>query len=814
MSEDPNVLAAQKWVNATYANAPGYVPCPTDGSTGWATVDCLTQALQHELGISPTVKNFGPGTFEAVKKRFRFPDQETNTNIVRIYNAALWCKGYYGSEHPAVWDSTATASLGELYGDIGLLPGSHIDADLWARITRSLLRMDQFRTVPGGHGTTKRIQQHLNQRYVQLVRIHAMNLVPCDGHYSRDVQQGLMLAVQYELGLDKATINGYFGEGTQQALKTRGTGSSLPADLALLFRAACWFNSPTWGSDGSAVHFASEKVFGDMPWPEEDGDVPWPDIEHWVNAFQAFSQIPTGTYNFQTWAQLLVSCGDTSRDAEGCDTAAYTSKERAQALWNEDYRIIGRYLDEHLDPDDEHYLGKALKPGEAQDIIDGGLRLFPLFQYNGTQLFNFTYEKGYDQGVKAVAKAREHGIPHGSCIYFAVDYDAQDHHITSNVLPYFHGVRTAFEQNGARYVFGVYGTRNVCERVSREAGARWSFVSGMSWGYSGNLGYPMPHNWSFNQIREYQFQAGYGLDANVWRRESDLGVSSLDFTGQGDQSLREYIDFVKRVEGVISAMGSGPPRHSVIDGTLAFLRSAEPAYHGVKWDAILGGISWDIMDACADAGIEPGDRLTYYDPRANHDITLAHFGAAAEGHYSRPGSGNDATVGEGCGWAGDILNAYTQWREDHRSMTGENFCVQVVGSATVESRFSSDDLIADVDAYNLSRMLHGSDGESGGGDDRLLSDALFTYHFWDGANRSGKRFTHFYDTRFSGSRSTFEATVRNILLDFDFFSAFDWGKKFFLPEDESQWPEKIPADQLDSFVDGLHTVITRRMEGE
>lgn len=808
MPEDPNVLAAQKWVNATYANAPGYVPCPTDGSTGWATVDCLTQALQHELGISPTVKNFGPGTLAAVRQRYLFPDQETNKNIVRIYSAALWCKGYYGPAHPAIWDLRAATSLAELYDDIGLDFREPLDADLWARVTRSLLRMDQFRTVPGGDGTTKRIQQHLNQRYVQQARIPAMNLVPTDGHYSRDVQQGLMLAVQYELGLDKATINGYFGEGTQQALKSVGTGSELHYDLRVLFRAACWFNSPTWDSNGSAVHFHPENVL--------DEDL-WEATEPWVRTFQTFSQLPTAgaNYNFQTWAQLLVSSGDTSRAAEGCDTAAYTSKERAQALNDKGYRLIGRYLDEHLDPGDEHYLGKALKPGEAQGIIDGGLGLVPLFQYNGTELANFTYAKGYDQGVKADAKAREHGIPHGSCIYFAVDYDAQDHHITSNVVPYFHGVRTALEQSGARYVFGVYGTRNVCERVSREAGARWSFVSGMSWGYSGNLGYPMPHNWSFNQIREYQFQADYGLDHNIHRKNGDDGAWRLDATGNGDQILRNYIDYVKRIEGAISAMGDGPPRQAVIDNTLAFLRWAEPNYHDWKWSAVLGAIWKEGLDACAAAGIEPGDMREYYDPQANHDITLAHFGAATEGHYAHPGSRTDATVGEGCGWAGDILNAYTQWRENHRSMSGEDFCVQVVGSATVESRFSSDNLIADVDAYNISQYLHGLDGESGSNDDdRLLSDALFTYHFWDGPNRSGKRFTHFYENRFGGSASTFRATVRNILLDFEFFSAFDWGKGFFLPTDEDQWPDKISSDELDSFVKGMHTVITRRMEGE
>ncbi|MFJ8194142.1 glycoside hydrolase domain-containing protein [Streptomyces sp. NPDC096094] len=805
---DPNIRAVQDWVNATYANAPGYVPCTPNGRTGWETVDCLTQALQYELGISPTVKNFGPGTLAAVQKRYRFPAGETNENIVRIYNAALWCKGYYGSEDPAVWDARAQVSLSSAVSDLGLIFDSvNIDANLWARVTRSLLRMDQFLMVPGGKPTTKRIQQFLNRWYVQEERIPAMNLVPSDGIYSRDVQQGLMLAIQFELGLDKNTINGNFGDGTKAALKSKGTGIRLTPELERLFRAACWFNSPTWDGNGNAVHYDGENVFSDDAWTATG---------LWVNAFQEFSQLPTGTldddtFNYKTWAQLLVSCGDETREGHGCDTAAYTSPERARALWAADYRIIGRYLDEHLEPDDPYYLGKALKPGEAAGIVVNAMRLFPLFQYNGTQLANFTETKGYDQGLKADAKAREHGIPHGSCIYFAVDYDAQDEHITSHVVPYFHGVRNALARSGARYVFGVYGTRNVCERVSREAGARWSFVSGMSWGYSGNLGFPMPHNWSLNQIREYQFQEGYGLDHNVWRLNSDRGVSFLATTDERDDDLRQYIEFVKRVESVISGMGY--PRHDVIDATLAFLRSAEPNYHDWKWSLLLGGISGDVAAECAGNGIEPGDRTSYYDPLVNHRITLAHFGAAAEGAYNFPGSGTEPTTGEGCGWAGDILNAYTQWRENHRDLSGHDFCVQVVGSATVESRFGSDNLVADVDAHNIAVLLRGSNGELGGDDDMLLSDALEAYHFGDGLNQAKRRFTAFYYDRFRGSSSTFKTTVRK-MLTLDFFSAYDWAKKKFLPADEAQWPANIPADALDSFIDGMFAVINRRTEGE
>jgi peptidoglycan hydrolase-like protein with peptidoglycan-binding domain len=377
--------------------------------------------------------------------------------------------------------------------------------------------MDQFREVPGGDHHVRAIQQRLNSRYVAGIGIPAMSLVPCDGVYSRDVQQGFMMALQHEIGIPSASINGYFGPGTQSALKSVGS-RQLSGNLRYLFRAACYFNSPTFTTQGRVLYR-----------PEDIGtDTETSTHKEWLHAFQRFSQIPvTGTNDFTTWAQLLVSSGDVTRPAGGCDCITEITAERGRQLMAAGYRIVGRYLDEHLAPGDPDYRGKALKPGEPRTILDAGLRLFPIFQYNGTQLANFTYTKGYDQGRKAHQKAVEHGIGQGTCIYFGVDYDATDHEIDTHVVPYFNGVRDGLAELGGRYALGVYGSRNVCIRVTKESGARWSFVSGMSWGFSGNLGYPLPENWSLNQIREYEFQPGWGLDHNVWREGSDPGVSAL-----------------------------------------------------------------------------------------------------------------------------------------------------------------------------------------------------------------------------------------------------------------------------------------------
>lgn len=52
----------------------------------------------------------------------------------------------------------------------------------------------------------------------------------------------------------------------------------------------------------------------------------------------------------------------------------------------------------------------------------------------------------------------------------------------------------------SKYKVGVYGPRNVCIRVSEKGYSKSSFVSGMSTGFSGNLGFPLPKDWAFDQI--------------------------------------------------------------------------------------------------------------------------------------------------------------------------------------------------------------------------------------------------------------------------------------------------------------------------
>lgn len=57
---DQMVLETQQWLNKTYGGVSGFGSVTEDGLTGWGTVYGLTRALQHELGITGLVNNFGP----------------------------------------------------------------------------------------------------------------------------------------------------------------------------------------------------------------------------------------------------------------------------------------------------------------------------------------------------------------------------------------------------------------------------------------------------------------------------------------------------------------------------------------------------------------------------------------------------------------------------------------------------------------------------------------------------------------------------------------------------------------------------------
>jgi peptidoglycan hydrolase-like protein with peptidoglycan-binding domain len=247
-----------------------------------------------------------------------------------------------------------------------------------------------------------------------------------------------------------------------------------------------------------------------------------------VRAFQSFVGLPvTGEGDFSTWASLLVSHGDQDRRGAACDGVTKITPARAETLRSQGITYVGRYL---TNPSRTSLPEKAIQPGELSTIKDQGLRCFPIYQTFGRDATDFSYALGRAAGYAATNAAEDHGFRHGTLIYFAVDFDILDHEVTSSILPHFKGVEDSMARVGDPYRIGIYGPRNVCTRVAQAGHSVSSFVSDMSYGFSGNYGYPLPADWAFDQFVTRTIGSGDGrieID-NVVASGRDTGQNSFD----------------------------------------------------------------------------------------------------------------------------------------------------------------------------------------------------------------------------------------------------------------------------------------------
>ncbi|WP_432973857.1 glycoside hydrolase domain-containing protein [Dactylosporangium sp. CA-233914] len=723
---DPKVLQAQQWVNATYGHITGYNPCPEDGRTGWATMFALIEGLQHELGISPVVASFGPTTaarFAALGEIG--PDflNPPNPNIVTILQHGLFCKGYWGADTYGQYTGTTVTAVQSLRSNMGI-PAANGTVDV--RIAKCILNMDAYVIVAGGTDKIRDVQRWLNGRYWQR---DAYTIGPCEGIYSRDVQKALMIALQYELGLSP---NGNFGPGTQAGLRAHPLNVGDTGIFVELFSAACIFNEPVL-VDVPAVEYRTNR--------RSTYDAT---LATFVRAFQRFSQLTqSGAADYQTWAQLLVSMGDADRPAEGCDTRFEITATRASWLYANGYRVVGRYL---YDPPGST-LDKEIKPGELQTIFNAGLRVLPIYQDNARELSDFTFVSGYQHAVNAHDLAVGYGFNQGTVIYFAVDYDATQDEIDAAIIPYFQGVAAGLSSRGKRYVHGVYGSRNVCADVTDRTFARCSYVSGMSWGFSGNLGFPLPANWSFNQIKEFQVTNGtdvFDLDRDVWRRDIDPGTASVnDAAGVADT----FIAYIQQLYDLAVAYG-GPrsPSQLVMEFVRQETYGTQNIIDEIGWAYLIGDFDAGFVAYARDHGVSVWK--TFKDPYSGYDLGAEHLMATANGHFAKPQPTDraDANGGDVAGWAGDLMTFYADWRRsEEQYASGEAFAAAKLAKPNVSSEFGFNDLVEDADGYLIARAVRSG---------RTIVEAVRDHY----ANGGGlHRFRDYRNARWGTAANCFDA---------------------------------------------------------
>lgn len=482
-SVDSMLLKSQQWLNENFSSNSAFGSVPEDGTSRRATVNGCIRALQIRLGIVNTADNFGQGTESLFKSTYKngivqqeYPSTEED-KVYGIIQCALWTKGYSTGSSSITkhfYDGTGNA-VKALKRDLGISSDS---STVTLNVMKFLLSMKQSKKVSGGIDDIRTIQQRLNNRYEPYI-----GFIPTDGSMTRETSKALIIALQITEDIDPSLATGNFGKTTKERLPVLpDTINSLSSEkknefVDLIRYSLC--------ANGIQVSLDTSE------WNTEVSDA--------IGEFQQLMELP---YNkkadVNTWMSLFLSSGNPDRSSVASDTRFEMTSARIEYLKENGISIVGRYLTGD---------SKSLRPGEAQRLLNAGIRFFPIFQetYYSDDVTKYNYNLGGSDARKAISKARQYGIPAGNIIYFAIDFDPTQDQIDTYVVPYFQAIK----ENIGEYCVGVYGTRNVCWNLINIAKA--SFVSDMSTGYSENKGFKMPRNWNFDQFSEIK-----GIGTTKW----------------------------------------------------------------------------------------------------------------------------------------------------------------------------------------------------------------------------------------------------------------------------------------------------------
>ncbi|MFG1886420.1 glycoside hydrolase domain-containing protein [Micromonospora sp. NPDC049051] len=732
---DEMVLRAQQWVNATYGGVPGYNRCTENGRTGWQTIYSLTRALQHELGITALSDSFGPTTLARLTAYGTVGQNSGNMNMRTIAEAALYCKGYSGGQINGAFGLDTQSGLAAMVRNMGL-PVPQLPLMLNGvepKVFKALLSMDAYVLVNNGSAAIQECQRWLNGAYIGRGQYF---IGPCDGHFSRNVQQALVLAIQYQLGMTDSQVTGYIGPGTRSGLQNSalvqsGSQDSGPTGWVRLFQCAMAFNryGNRWGEGGG--------VFND-------------ELARIVSVFQRFCMLPeTGKGDYQTWMSLLVSTGDPERRGTAIDCMYPLNSTTIQTVKNAGYKYAGRYLTGGTN--------KVLTHSEIALIFDNGLSIFPLYQEWGDAVQYFDYTQGFTAGTAACAAARGFGIPYGTVIYFSVDFDALDEEITSAVIPHFKGVRDAVAADGNRFAIGVYGCRNTCLRLEAEGLTTRSFVSGMSTGYSGNLGYPLPGNWAFDQISNFVLGAGtpgaLEIDNNIVSGR-DLGVDSVTRPRDPNDGFYTMLIWLE-ARAKQWREDHGHTARSAPELVAQFLRMRSNQYAFTGSNTVFGELDSGFIDFVRGYPGRPDDR-PLRDPKHLWDLDIDHFGASfgAILNHNLVSDLTEVNLADFGSWGGDVLSVLGQWTTSGLPASqAYAFAMERIATRADNSFLTLSDLFADVDALVL--------GHQSRANPQVPLSTLFQNWYATPAAAEA-RFANFYARRFKSSASIADAACNRM----------------------------------------------------
>jgi peptidoglycan hydrolase-like protein with peptidoglycan-binding domain len=360
------------------------------------------------------------------------------------------------------------------------------------------------------------------------------------------------------------------------------------------------------------------------------------------------------------------------------------------------------------------------------------------------------------------------------------------------------------------YGIGVYGCRNVCIQLANAGLTSSSFVSGMSWGYSGNLGYPLPKNWAFDQITNLNIGSGAGaleIDNDIVSG-ADLGFNSVSRPRDPNDAIYTYLIWLEA--RALQWIDQGHLTRFIPELVAQYLRKRNDLYEFNGSQQTFGPLDEGFINF---VNTYPGrpDVAQLRDPVLFRNVDLDHFGAtfgAVMNHeVMKPGS-KKANLGDIGGWGGDLISVMGSF-----CVTGESeifaydFGKRYIGDLAYSGFYDIGDYLSDMDAIVLGERCKAKS-------DLKLSD-LFREYYSD-RDRSKTRWGTFLNSRFGTTRAQRVESAAAIF--FDDSDALLVGARNALWLDSfrnsgylliGDVPNRIKTDIAEAFVDVATEFATR-----
>ena len=433
------------------------------------------------------------------------------------------------------------------------------------------------------------------------------------------------------------------------------------------------------------------------------------------------------------------------------------------------------------------------------------MRFFPIFQEYSTKLEHFTPANGAAHAKTAREAAQRLGIP-PTHIYFAVDFDATDDQVTSNILPYFRAVCSSL---GGGYGVGIYASRNICSRVIGAGCASNAFVSDMSTGFSGNLGFPIPDGWGYDQFTEIDDYKGQGwdLDRVAYSGKVSACVSLLPavpvpapdpdpVSPETDPLLRWVAVTEQECRKALAALGTQVAVYedSIGQFILEWLRKPEYWSEGgsgtqAMWHAYTPEVSTPPdLDAARVVCANVCEAQPSIKEKLPSTRDVAHMAATALGYLTWGIENNPAKYGLGDlgGWPLDLLQIWGAYRRDGKHTDLAAWLYKHLGK---DEGFGYDDVLADADAWLIAQYMitHPSDTS--------LSTSMRDVFKQSEANRIKR----FYDKRFENNSDNLAAAFQKLVdgIDFGIFDNIWYSAKALKDASHAdRLPDVAEADTL------------------